>query len=260
MNIGIIGSGAIGGTAARHFTDAGHEITISNSRGPESLTDLVEELGPNAQAGTPAEAATFGDVVLEAIPYHAYEALPVDKLADTIVISAANYYVGRDGILSFDGRTQTELVAAHLSESTVIKAFNTMGARTLREESRPEADPDDRLALFVAGDDPEAKGVVGDLIDDIGFTAVDTGPLAEGGRLQEPGSPIYTEPMTAGEARSALAAFRTVVVARDRGYYATPREITTAELAENRDLTEQTTLEHLRRGTRGLVDQYLQDP
>lgn len=205
MKIGIIGSGHIGRTAAGHFVDAGHEVVVSNSRGPESLADLVEALGPNARAGTPAEAAAFGEVVLEAVPFGRYRELPADALGDTVVVSASNYYPDRDGEVDLGGRTQTELVADHLDGARVVKAFNTMYWETLRDESRPDADPDDRLVLFVAGDDADAKAVVSGLVEDIGFTPVDTGSLAGGGRRQEPGSPIYNEPMTPSEARDALA-------------------------------------------------------
>src|SRR5688500_16206571 len=97
MNIGIIGAGHIGGTAARLFIDAGHRVAISNSRGPETLRDLVAELGPNARASTPEEAARFGEAVLVAIPLKDYTTLPVDELRGKIVIDAMNYYPGRDG-------------------------------------------------------------------------------------------------------------------------------------------------------------------
>jgi predicted dinucleotide-binding enzyme len=260
MNIGIIGAGNIGGTAAQHFTDAGHEVMVSNSREPETLAGLVDDLGPNAQAGTPAEAAAFGEVVMEAIPFGAYEDLPADALADTIVISASNYYPLRDGAVPLDGRTHTELIADHLPDATVIKAFNTMYWEVLRDERRPDADPEERLALFIAGDDQEAKGIVTELIDDIGFTAVDTDTLADGGRHMEPGSPIYTDPMTADEARTRLTALKTVVAAHERGYYETPRTITASELADELDMSEESLSEHLRRGTEQFVDQYLQEP
>ncbi|XVH33298.1 NADPH-dependent F420 reductase (plasmid) [Haloferacaceae archaeon DSL9] len=209
MKIGIIGSGNIGSTAAALFTGAGHDIAISNSRGPGSLADLIDELGPNARAATVHEAAEFGEVVLEAIPFGAYEELPADALADTIVISASNYYPQRDGKIDLDGRTQTELVAEHLAESSVIKAFNTMYYETLREEAQPEAALEDRLVLFVAGDDAAAKETVADLIEQIGFASVDVGSLADG-RVMEPGSEIYNNPMTYEQAREKMTGSRPV--------------------------------------------------
>lgn len=204
MRIGIIGSGNIGYTLAKHFVAAGHDVAISNSRGPDSLTALVADLGPNARAATVTEAAAFGDLVIEAIPFGAYETLPADALAGKIVVSASNYYPDRDGEIDFDGRTQTGLVAAHLAESRVVKAFNTMYYETLRDEARPETPLDERLALFVAGDDDEAKGVVADLIEEIGFAPVDAGTLDESYLIQ-PGSPVYNEPMGRPEAERELA-------------------------------------------------------
>jgi hypothetical protein len=203
--IGVIGSGNIGRTLAELFVAAGHEVVISNSRGPESLADLVAELGERACAGTVTEAAESGAVVVEAIPFGAYRDLPADALAGKIVVSASNYYPNRDGEIEFGGRTQTELVADHLDGSRVVKAFNTMYWETLRDEGTPSAPASERLVLFLAGDDPEAKAVVSELIAEIGFTPVDTGSLAEGGRRQEPESPIYNEPMRPAEARERLA-------------------------------------------------------
>jgi hypothetical protein len=207
MKIGIVGSGSIGSTLAELFVAAGHEVTISNSRGPASLAEFVDGLGPDAHASTVEEAAAFGEVVVEAIPFGAYEDLPAGELAGTIVVSASNYYPNRDGEIDLRGGTQTELVADHLADARVVKAFNTMYWETLRDEGRPDAPLEDRLVLFLAGDDHEAKAVVNDLIEGIGFAPVDTGSLAEGGHRQEPGSPIYNDPMTPDEARERLAEF-----------------------------------------------------
>jgi hypothetical protein len=207
MQIGIIGSGNIGRTAARHFVDAGHDVAVANSRGPTSLTDLVADLGQHARAATVTEAASFGDLVLEAIPYGEYDTLPADALAGRTVVSAANYYPDRDGDVDLDGRTQTELVAAHLADSTVVKAFNTMYYETLRDEARPDAPLDDRLVLFLAGDDEAAKETVAGLIEEIGFAPLDVGSLRDGA-VMEPGSPIYNEPMSLATGRTELDALR----------------------------------------------------
>jgi 8-hydroxy-5-deazaflavin:NADPH oxidoreductase len=206
MNIGIIGSGNIGGTAAKLFADAGHDVAIANSRGPDSLEGLVREIGPRARAATVAEAASFGEMVLVAIPFGRYRELP--PVPDgTILIDAMNYYPGRDGNfegLDDDRTTSTELVAAQFPGARVVKAFNTMMAGTLG--TRASRGPrDDRLVMFVAGDDADAKQRVIDLIGQIGFAAVDTGGLAEGGRRQQPGSPIYTRDLTPSEAATAIA-------------------------------------------------------
>lgn len=205
MNIGIIGSGHIGGAAARLFADAGHQVAISNSRGPASLTQLVMELGPNVKAATVEEAEAFGDIVLVAIPFGEYRSLPVSAPSGKIVIDAMNYYPERDGQIDFGGLTSTELVATHLTGARMVKAFNTMQAATLGNGGKPGAPMDERLALYVAGDDPGAKAVVSRLIEEIGFAPIDTGSLHEGGRRQQPGSPIYARPLTAREAKQILA-------------------------------------------------------
>lgn len=203
MNIGIVGSGNIGATAARLFADAGHDVAVSNSRGPQSLSSLVQEIGPRARAATVEEAADFGEVVLVAMPFFAYEALPADRLAGKIVVDAMNYYPARDGEIDSSGLSSTELVARHLPDSRLVKAFNTMNYGKLRAEGRPSAPVEERLVLFVAGDDEEAKSVVSKIIEEIGFAPVDTGPLGES-RKQEPGSPIYNVPVHRQQAREML--------------------------------------------------------
>ena len=203
MRIGVIGAGNIGGTAARLFADAGHEVVLSNSRGPETLRD---QEGEGVRAGTVEEAAEFGDIVLVAIPYRERETLPVDELSDTTVIDAMNYFPGRDGQiaeLDDDSTTSTELLARHLDSSRVVKAFNTLEAGTLEEDGRRSGDHR-RVVLFASGDDELAKRVVMELIDEIGFDPVDLGELATGGRQQQPGSPIYGAELTNPEAREAL--------------------------------------------------------
>ena len=204
MNIGVIGSGNIGANAARLFARAGHEVAIANSRGPETLRELVEELGPNTRAVTVEEAAAFGEVVMEAIPFGRYGELPREALSGKIFISASNYYPGRDGDMDLGALAQTEAVAQHLSDSRVVKAFNTIYYKRLANEGKPEAPVEERLAIFVAGDDEEAKRVVCELIEEIGFAPVDTGTLAES-RAQEPGAEIYNNPLTAPEARELLS-------------------------------------------------------
>jgi predicted dinucleotide-binding enzyme len=207
MRIGIIGSGRIGGTAARLFVQSGHEVAIANSRGPDSLADLVGELGENARAATVDEAADFGEVVLEAIPFGRYGELPADHLAGKIVIDADNYYPARDGHideLDSDRTTSTELIARHLEGARMVKAFNTINAGELASDGRPDAPREERLALFVAGDDEDAKRVVSRLIEDIGYAPVDSGSLAEGGRRQQAGSSMYGKLLKAPEAEAAI--------------------------------------------------------
>ena len=204
MNIGIVGSGNIGATAARLFAEAGHEVAVSNSRGPETLAGLVAAIGPRARASTVEEAVDFGEVVLVAIPFFAYETLPTDLLAGKTVVDATNYYPGRDGEMNLDGLGSSELLARHLPDARIVKAFNTMYYETLGAEGRPGVPPVECLVLFVAGDDAEAKAVVSGLIEEIGFAPVDVGTL-EDGRKQQPGSPIYNAPMNEAQAREELA-------------------------------------------------------
>jgi predicted dinucleotide-binding enzyme len=193
----------IGASAARLFADTGHEVAISNSRGPESLASLVEEIGTNARAATVEDAASFGEVVLVAIPIWRYESLPAGPLSGKIVMDAMNYYVGRNGWIDFGDLTSSELLAGRLPDARVVKAFNTMYYDTLRTEGNRSGG--ERLVLFIAGDDKEANAVVSRLIEEIGFEPVDTGSLGDGGRKQQPGSPVYNTPMTAEQALEILA-------------------------------------------------------
>lgn len=206
MNIGIIGAGHIGATTARLFLDAGHNVAISNSRGPETLRALVDELGPNARAATPAEAARFGEVVLLAVPLKDYPSLPVNELRGKIAIDAMNYYPGRDGQLaSLDSGAQTssELVAAHLAGARVVKAFNTIWFEHLKTRGNKTAPVDERRVIFVAGDDAEAKAVVSRLIEEIGFGPLDTGSLRASAR-QQPDTPVYNKDISVAEARGMV--------------------------------------------------------
>ena len=204
MNIGIIGAGNIGANVARLLAKAGHSVAISNSRGPESLASLVATLGSHVTAMTVEGAAQFGEVVLLATPWRTPEALPSPKLlAGKIVIDAMNHYTSTGNVQDLGNSTSSEEVAKRLPGTRIVKAFNTMYFETLRTGGKTEQK--DRLVLFVAGDDAEAKAVVSKLIEDIGFAPVDTGSLHEGGRLQQPGSPIYNKPLTVEQAQKLLA-------------------------------------------------------
>ena len=157
MRIGIVGSGHIGGTLAKLFARVGYEVAISNSRGPASLVSIVAEIGPQARAATVDEAIAFGDVVVLAIPYGEYQALPLARLKGKIVIDAMNYYSQRDGVIDFGDLTSTELIARHIPDGRVLKAFNTMYYETLATKGNPSAPLDDRLVIFVSGDSPDAR-------------------------------------------------------------------------------------------------------
>lgn len=204
MKIGIIGAGHIGSTLARHFAKAGHQVGLSNSRGPDSLAALVKSIGPNACAMTVGEAAKFGEVVLLAVPWRKPEALPPARLlAGKVVIDAMNPYSETGDVMDLGEQTSSEEVGRRLPGARLVKAFNTMYYHTLATEAR--AGKENRQVLFLAGDDAEAKAIVSKLIEQIGFSPFDTGPLREGGRKQQPGSPIYNRSLTADQARAVLS-------------------------------------------------------
>src|SRR5436309_10668083 len=207
MKIGIIGSGNIGATVAQLFARAGHEVAISNSRGPESLKELVAELGEKAHAATVEDAARFGDVVLLAIPWRRPEGLPrAEQVAGKIVIDAMNPYTedGQPFDLG-DSTSSSEEVLKRLPGARLVKAFNTIYFKHLQEQGRTDVPVEERRAIFVAGDDEGAKQVVSRLIEEIGFAPVETGSLREGGRRQQPDSEIYNRSITGREAQELLA-------------------------------------------------------
>jgi 8-hydroxy-5-deazaflavin:NADPH oxidoreductase len=205
--IGVIGAGNIGGTLARHFVEAGHEVAIANSRGPETLEDLVSELGDKAHATTPEDAARFGDVVVVSIPTWRYQEVPTEGLDGKPVVDTNNYYPQRDGQiqeLDDDSTTSSELLQRHLPKAHVVKAFNQIVASDLRDNGKPAGTPG-RVALPIAGDDADAKKKVAELIDEIGFDAVDTGSLSSG-RLYQPGAELYGSLPSAEKIRDVAAA------------------------------------------------------
>ena len=207
MVIGLIGAGNIGSQVARLAVAAGHEVIVSNSRGPETLTELVAELGERARAGTAHDAAEGGEVVVVTIPLKHYRSVPVDPLAGKIVIDTNNYYPGRDGRiaeLDDESTTTSELLQAHLPGSRVVKAFNHIYAPELTTDGRP-AGTDNRRGLVIAGDDAGAKETVTMLLDQFGFDTVDAGPLSEGWRIQRD-TPGYGPRRTAAQLRTDLAA------------------------------------------------------
>jgi len=205
--IGLIGAGHIGAQLARLAVAHGHDVVISNSRGPETLTELITELGPKARAATPVEAAKAGQIVVVTIPLKHYRTVPVEPLAGKIVIDTNNYYPQRDGqIAELDNESTTtaELLQAHLPTSKVVKAFNHIYAAQLTTDGRPAGTPN-RRGLVIAGDDPSAKATVARLLDEFGFDTVDAGPLKEGWRIQRD-TPGYGPRRTADELRQDLAA------------------------------------------------------
>ncbi|WP_075737239.1 NADPH-dependent F420 reductase [Streptomyces acidiscabies] len=203
--LGLIGSGNIGTAVARLAIAAGWDVVLSNSRGPETLADLVTDLGEKARAATPAEAARAGDLVVATVPLYAYDKLPVDALDGKTVLDTLNYYPARDGRLpelDANDLTSSDLVQRQLAGSRVVKVFNNIGAHQLATLARPSGAPD-RSALPIAGDDPGAKKEAADLLDALGWDAVDVGTLAESWRV-EPETPVYVKPYV-GEAPEGLS-------------------------------------------------------
>jgi predicted dinucleotide-binding enzyme len=207
MKIGIIGAGHIGGTLAKLLVDAGHEVAVGNSRGPETLASLVEQLGDGAQAMTAEEAGRFGEVVVVSVPFRSYRDVPPEAVAGKVVIDTNNYYPQRDGHfdeLDSDRTTSSELLQAHLSGARVVKAFNAIVWTRLRDDGHPSGDSE-RIGIPISGDDDAAKQTVAQLMDQIGFDAVDAGTLAEGGRKHQAGGAAYTEGLPTAELRARLA-------------------------------------------------------
>lgn len=202
VKIGIIGAGRMGGTLAVLLARAGHQVFPANSRGAESLRELVAEAGANATAVTAEQAVREGELVILTLPWGHPEALPAPALvAGKMVVDAMNDF--RSGSATRQiGNTSSEQTAKALPGARLVKAFNTMHFRDMRDATGLAGD--DRLTLFVAGDDAEAKRVVGGLMNDMGFIAIDTGSLHEGGHRQEPGSPIFNIKLTEAQARARL--------------------------------------------------------
>jgi 8-hydroxy-5-deazaflavin:NADPH oxidoreductase len=206
MEIGIIGAGHIGGNLTRRFTSLGHTVLLANSRGPETLTNLVAETG--ATAVTVNEAARAKDVVIVTIPEKNIPNLPPDLFAKTparvVVVDTGNYYPQRDGLIEAieNGTTESRWVSEHLRRP-VVKAFNNIYAQHLLDHGKPAGSPG-RIALPVAGDDKAAKKVVILLMNELGFDGVDAGGLDESWR-QQPGTPVYATDLDAAGVRRALS-------------------------------------------------------
>ena len=207
--IGLIGAGHIGSQLARLSVRHGYDVLVSNSRGPETLEDLVRELGPHARAGTPVQAAEAADIAVVTIPLKNIDDVPVAPLAGKIVIDTNNYYPERDGRigeLDREATTTSELLQRHLPESKVVKAFNHIQAAALTTDASP-AGTRNRRALAISGNDAEARNAVAELIDRFGFDVVDLGRLGESWRIQRD-TPGYGPRRTADELRRDLAAAR----------------------------------------------------
>ena len=204
--LGIIGAGHIGSQVARVAIANGYDVVIANSRGPETLADLVAELGPNARAATAEDAAAAADVAVVTVPLRAIDDLPAEQLAGKIVLDTNNYYFERDGhIEALDkGETTTsELVQRALPNSKIAKAFNHIYAAEITSDGTPVGTPN-RRALATAGDDAEAVAFVTRFYDDAGFDTVNVGPLSESWRVERD-RPAYVVRQNAEELRANLA-------------------------------------------------------
>ncbi len=215
--LGLIGSAEMCGTVARLAIAAGLDVVLSNSRGPQTLSDLVDQLGTRATAATVGEAARAGDWVVLAVPFGAYPRIPVEPLAGKAVLETSNDF-GPTGELAGGTATSSELVQRHLAGAHVVKAFNTILPRQLSNLARPAGSPD-RSALPIAGDDPAAQAEATRLLDLLGWDAVDAGRLADSWRMQ-PGTPAFLMPYMANP--SAPFATR---LASDPGRPATAEQI-----------------------------------
>ena len=206
MKIGFIGAGHIGSSLARLAVKAGHEVTVSNSRNPRTLFSVVGALRPNGSAGSAAEAAAFGDVVIVAIPFYAVQELPKEALHGKIVLDTSNYFAARDeAVPELDAQkgTESEIVASILPSSIVVKGFNAILATDLFKDAKEAGQPG-RRAIPIAGDVAEAKSLVASLIDSFGYDTVDVGPLKEGYRFA-PGTPAFGAPLDVEEMKNAVA-------------------------------------------------------
>ena len=204
--IGIIGAGHIGGQLARKAVQLGYDVVISNSRGPETLANLVAELGPKARAATAAEAAAAGDFAVVTVPLKSILDIPAEPLAGKIVIDTNNYYWERDGRFPAldNGETTTSgLLQEHLPASKVVKGFNHIMATQIATDGTP-AGTENRRALATASDFPEAAELVTRLYDEFGFDTVNIGPLSESWRVERD-RPAYVVRQNAAELRDNLA-------------------------------------------------------
>ncbi|GAB3408650.1 NAD(P)-binding domain-containing protein [Schumannella luteola] len=209
---GIIGAGNIGSQVARAVIAHGHRVVIANSRGPETLTELIAELGPSARAATAQEAAEAAEVAVVTVPLKAYRDIPAAPLAGKIVLDTNNYYWERDGrIPELDAgeATTSGLLQQHLPEATVVKAFNHIGSAEITTTGSPAGTPN-RRALATASDSEDGIAAITRIYDELGFDTVNAGPLAESWRVERD-RPAYVVRQNADELRANLAkATRTI--------------------------------------------------
>lgn len=218
MRIGIVGAGMIGSTLAKLWVDAGYEVKLS-SRHPNELEPLVKRLGERASAGTPAEAAKFGDVILMSVPLKAMPELSRELaplLAGKVVLDTGNAYEQRDGSFAGestrDPRGSADWSASMFPRARWVKAFNTVYYKTLETEAHRKGD---QVGIPIASDDKDALEVSAGLIHDAGFDPVVVGDLALGKKF-EPGTGVYNTGMSGRELSGVFAERRSFGTAQPR--------------------------------------------
>lgn len=202
--IGIIGAGFIGQACAKLFLQAGYQVMISNSRDKKTLYSVASQLG--CQIGNQQEAIAFSDMILVAIPLANYQQLPADLLSGKIIIDTMNYYPDRDGnFQQLDNHqiTTSELIAQHLNQSKIVKAFNAILAKDIVKDAKPN-DKANRRALPVAGNDMTSKQQIFNLLEHIGYDYVDVGNLAQSWRFER-AKPAYCVYLNRSQLIDALA-------------------------------------------------------
>jgi hypothetical protein len=204
MKIGIIGSGNIGGTLARLFIRTGHEVALSNSRGPSSLKNFVIELGAKLLPVDAAGAVAFGEIIVVSIPWRSLDTLPVFKAQGKIIIDPTNPYKTDGTFFDLGDDVSSSKVMEHFPEGSVVKAFNTIWFKHLAEGGDVKLQFNDRRVIPFAGDDKKAKLKISKLIEEIGFGPLDTGTLKEGSRLQGVHGVLYAKDLKVSESISML--------------------------------------------------------
>ncbi|MEM9861869.1 MAG: NAD(P)-binding domain-containing protein [Myxococcota bacterium] len=203
--LAIIGSGNIGGTLAKLAVNAGYEVLLANSRGPESLQATIDSLGPTSCAATVEEACARGDLVIEAIPFGRVPNLPSAAIGEKVLVTAANYYPERDGKIDLGGVSHSEWVARHFPGACIVKAFNTIWFKHLASQGDTSQPQDARRFISVASDDAAARAPVLHLVDRLGFGGLELPTLAAASPRFEPGGELYNVDLTLAEAQARLA-------------------------------------------------------
>lgn len=204
MKIGIIGSGSIGGNLARLLIKVGHEVALTNSRGPESLHIFADELGEKLHPVTLQEAVDFGEIVIVAIHWRSLDKLPVFHAPGKIIIDTTNPYKSDGTLFNLGEDFSSSKVVEHFPNAKVVKAFNTIWYKHLAENGNTSIPVDKRRAIPLAGDDAGAKQIVATLIEQLGFGPMDTGSLKEGSKFQGAEGILYGKELTLIEAEAVI--------------------------------------------------------